>query len=109
MEGVLGPWEGSLMPPGSQHSCVWLTLLSGPDCSCPIAGHQQETTVPFLGPLGHTETTSFQPESEWCSGEERDEKGEMARWKRRMTGRADHFPSVPGALPASIAEVYQRP
>lgn len=23
--------------------------------------------------------------------------------------RADHFPSVPGALPASIAEVYQRP
>ena len=74
------------MPPGSQHSCVWLTLLSGPDCSCPIADHQQETTVPFLGPLGHTETASFQPESEWRGRKERDEKGEMVRWKRRMTG-----------------------
>ena len=78
--------EGCLVDAGSQHSCVWLTLLSGPDCSCPIADLQQETTVPFLGPLGHTETASFQPESEWRGREERDEKGEMVRWKRRMTG-----------------------
>lgn len=80
-------WKGCAGAPGRVPDASWLLVqlcvaddsTQGPDCSCPVASQQQETTVPFLGPLGHTLRPLFQPESEWRVGEER-EMGK-ARWK----------------------------
>ena len=84
MEGMSGPWEGSWMPPGSQHSCVWLTTLRPR-----LQLLNRRSAAGAHSPLPWSSRTYrdcfFQPESEWRGGEERDEKGEMERWKRRVT------------------------